>query len=94
MSRLWTPDLRDHGILPLVDDVLDMLLVLAAVLTGLLGLYTVVRLAVRDGVLDARAKDDAELAQRNPKSAAPRRPRAAEADDTRLDDLLDAEGSS
>jgi hypothetical protein len=47
-------------------DLAETGLVLAVVLTGLLVLYTVVRFAVRDGVLDARAKDDAQLAQRDP----------------------------
>ena len=35
-----------------------------AAVSGLLVLYTVIRLGVRDGVLDARARDDAALAQR------------------------------
>jgi hypothetical protein len=44
----------------------DVVLIGVAVVSRLLVLYTVVRLAVRDGVLDARAKDDAQLAQREP----------------------------
>ena len=42
----------------------DVVLIAVAVVSGLLVLYTVIRLGVRDGVLDARARDDAELAQR------------------------------
>ena len=45
---------------------MDAVLIVVAVISGLLLLYTVVRLGVRDGVLDARAKDDAQLAQRSP----------------------------
>lgn len=41
------------------------MLIVVAVVSGLLLLYTVIRLGVRDGVLDARARDDADLAQRN-----------------------------
>ena len=69
-----------------------MLLVLAAVLTGLLMLYTVVRLAVRDGVLDARAKDDADLAQRTQRTQkdSGRRSRTTVGEDpSSLDELLD-----
>lgn len=44
---------------------MDVVLIAVAVVSGLLVLYTVIRLGVRDGVLDARARDDAELAQRN-----------------------------
>jgi hypothetical protein len=42
----------------------ELVLIAVAAVSGLLLLYTVVRLGVRDGVLDARARDDAELAQR------------------------------
>ncbi len=45
---------------------MDAVLIVVAVISGLLLLYTVIRLGVRDGVLDARAKDDAQLAQRSP----------------------------
>lgn len=40
-------------------------LLLVVIVAGLAVLYSVVRMAVRDGVLDARARDDAALAQRN-----------------------------
>jgi hypothetical protein len=43
----------------------EFVIVAVAVVAGLVVLYTVIRLAVRDGVLDARAKDDAGLAERN-----------------------------
>ena len=44
---------------------MDAVLIVVAVISALLLLYTVIRLGVRDGVLDARAKDDAQLAQRS-----------------------------
>jgi hypothetical protein len=47
-----------------VDGLLDLGILAVAVLAGLVVLYTVIRLGVRDGVLDARARDDAELAER------------------------------
>jgi hypothetical protein len=48
-----------------VDDLLEPVLIVLGVVSGLLLLYVVVRMAVRDGVLDARARDDAQLAQRD-----------------------------
>ena len=47
-----------------MDGLFELGLLLVVIVTGLVVLYTVVRLAVRDGVLDARARDDAQLAQR------------------------------
>lgn len=44
---------------------MDVVLIAVAVISGLLVLYTVIRFAVRDGLLDARARDDAQLAERN-----------------------------
>jgi hypothetical protein len=70
----------------------DVVVVGVAVVSGLLVLYTVVRLAVRDGVLDARARDDAQLAQRK-LDLALRESREIQGDSTRLDDLLDADDS-
>lgn len=67
---------------------MDAVLAVAGILTGLLVLYTVVRLAVRDGVLDARAKDDADLALRS----AITRSRARHPEGASLDDLLDLDG--
>ena len=75
-----------------MDGVFELGILLVAIVAGLVVLYTVVRLAVRDGVLDARARDDAQLAQRN-LDLALRESRAAEPEKARLDDLLDADDS-
>lgn len=48
-----------------MDGLFELGILAVAVVAGLVVLYTVVRLAVRDGVLDARARDDAQLAQRD-----------------------------
>ena len=75
-----------------MDGVFELGILLVAIVAGLVVLYTVVRLAVRDGVLDARARDDAQLAQRN-LDLALRESRAAEPEKARLHDLLDADDS-
>lgn len=48
-----------------MDGLVELAPLLVAGVAGLVVLYVVVRLAVRDGVLDARARDDAQLAQRH-----------------------------
>lgn len=47
----------------------DFALLAVVIVAGVVVLYVVIRTGVRDGVLDARARDDAELAQRNLDSA-------------------------
>ena len=75
-----------------MDGLFELGLLLVVIVAGLVVLYTVVRLAVRDGVLDARARDDAQLAQRN-LDLALRESRSVEPEGTRLDELLDADDS-